>query len=131
MYLGSARAGAVLAGAVIGKSRSQRFVYPIRNLMIARAGSRTSSLDVQVPVSAGRATCAIYPNRFNTMTQQPEDSARLLWVQRTKPMRAPSVFPRALVEGVSAAIIARPQGAITLFQRRGGRYAWDGRDVRC
>ncbi len=60
MYLGLALV-LLLAALWVGIALANRFVDPIRNLMIASSRVSDGDLDVQVPVQPGRGICAISP----------------------------------------------------------------------
>lgn len=117
MYVGLAVV-LLLAALWIGIALANRFVDPIRNLMIASRRVSAGDLDVQVPVQEGRGDLRDLSNGFNRMTQQ-------LKTQREDLLKANEVnekrrqFTEAVVEGVSAGIIGLdPFGAITLVNAR-------------
>lgn len=117
MYVGLAVV-LLLAALWIGIALANRFVDPIRNLMIASRQVSNGDLDVQVPVQEGRGDLRDLSNGFNRMTQQ-------LKTQREELLKANEVnekrrqFTEAVVEGVSAGIIGLdPFGAITLVNAR-------------
>lgn len=117
MYVGLAVV-LLLAALWIGIALANRFVDPIRNLMIASRRVSGGDLDVQVPVQEGRGDLRDLSNGFNRMTQQLKN-------QREELLKANEVnekrrqFTEAVVEGVSAGIIGLdPFGAITLVNAR-------------
>lgn len=117
MYIGLAVV-LLLAALWVGIALANRFVDPIRNLMIASRRVSGGDLDVQVPVQEGRGDLRDLSNGFNRMTQQ-------LKTQREDLLKANEVnekrrqFTEAVVEGVSAGIIGLdPYGAITLVNAR-------------
>ncbi|NMA98962.1 MAG: PAS domain-containing sensor histidine kinase [Phyllobacteriaceae bacterium] len=117
MYVGLAVV-LLLAALWIGIALANRFVDPIRNLMVASRKVSAGDLDVQVPVQEGRGDLRDLSNGFNRMTQQ-------LKTQREELLQANEVnekrrqFTEAVVEGVSAGIIGLdPFGAVTLVNAR-------------
>jgi len=117
MYVGLAVV-LLLAALWIGIALANRFVDPIRNLMVASRRVSAGDLDVQVPVQEGRGDLRDLSNGFNRMTQQ-------LKTQREALLKANEVnekrrqFTEAVVEGVSAGIIGLdPFGAVTLVNAR-------------
>ncbi len=117
MYVGLAVV-LLLAALWIGIALANRFVDPIRNLMIASRRVSGGDLDVQVPVQEGRGDLRDLSNGFNRMTHQ-------LKTQREELLKANEVnekrrqFTEAVVEGVSAGIIGLdPYGAVTLVNAR-------------
>ncbi len=117
MYVGLAVV-LLLAALWVGIALANRFVDPIRNLMLASRRVSAGDLDVQVPVQEGRGDLRDLSNGFNRMTQQ-------LKTQRLDLLKANEVnekrrqFTEAVVEGVSAGIIGLdPFGAITLVNAR-------------
>jgi PAS domain S-box len=117
MYVGLAVV-LLLAALWVGIALANRFVDPIRNLMIASRRVSAGDLDVQVPVQEGRGDLRDLSNGFNSMTRQ-------LKTQRMDLLKANEVnekrrqFTEAVVEGVSAGIIGLdPFGAVTLVNAR-------------
>lgn len=117
MYLGLAVV-LLLAALWVGIALANRFVVPIRNLMIASNRVSQGDLDIQVPVQEGRGDLRDLSNRFNRMTQQ-------LKTQREELVAANEIndkrrqFTEAVVEGVSAGIIGLDAfGGITLVNAR-------------
>ena len=117
MYVGLAVV-LLLAALWVGIALANRFVDPIRNLMVASRRVSAGDLDVQVPVQEGRGDLRDLSNGFNRMTQQ-------LKTQRLDLLKANEVnekrrqFTEAVVEGVSAGIIGLdPFGAVTLVNAR-------------
>lgn len=117
MYVGLAVV-LLLAALWIGIALANRFVDPIRNLMVASRRVSGGDLNVQVPVQEGRGDLRDLSNGFNRMTLQ-------LRSQREELLKANEVnekrrqFTEAVVEGVSAGIIGLdPFGAITLVNAR-------------
>ncbi|WP_449395715.1 HAMP domain-containing protein [Devosia riboflavina] len=108
----------LLAALWIGIALANRFVDPIRNLMIASRRVSGGDLDVRVPVQQGRGDFRDLSNGFNRMTEQ-------LKTQREELLMANEVnekrrqFTEAVVEGVSAGIVGLdPFGAVTLVNAR-------------
>ncbi len=117
MYLGLALV-LLLAALWVGIALANRFVGPIRNLMIASNRVSEGDLDVQVPVQPGRGDLRDLSNRFNTMTQQLK-TQHVALVQANETNEKRRQFTEAVVEGVSAGIIGLDAfGAITLFNAR-------------
>ena len=97
---------------------ANRFVDPIRNLMIASSRVSGGDLDVQVPVEEGSGDLRDLTNRFNRMTQQLR-SQRLALVDANETNEKRRQFTEAVVEGVSAGIVGLdPFGAVTLVNAR-------------
>ncbi len=90
MYLGLALV-LLLAALWIGIALANRFVDPIRNLMIASNRVSEGDLDVQVPVQEGRGDLRDLSSRFNTMTQQLQDAARGAGGSQRDQREAPAV----------------------------------------
>jgi two-component system, NtrC family, nitrogen regulation sensor histidine kinase NtrY len=108
----------LLAALWIGIALANRFVDPIRNLMIASNRVSQGDLDVHVPVPEGRGDLRDLGNRFNRMVHQ-------LRAQREALVNANEVnekrrqFTEAVVEGVSAGIVGHdPKGIVTLVNPR-------------
>lgn len=117
MYIGMALV-LLLAAVWIGIALANRFVDPIRNLMIASSRVSEGDLDVRVPVQEGRGDLRDLTNRFNTMTQQLK-TQRLALVEASETNEKRRQFTEAVVEGVSAGIVGLdPFGAITLVNLR-------------
>ena len=117
MYLGLALV-LLLAALWVGIALANRFVDPIRNLMIASNRVSEGDLDVQVPVQPGRGDLRDLSNRFNTMTRQLK-TQHVALVQANETNEKRRQFTEAVVEGVSAGIIGLDAfGAITLFNAR-------------
>jgi len=117
MYLGLALV-LLLAALWIGIALANRFVDPIRNLMIASNRVSNGDLDVQVPVQPGRGDLRDLSNRFNTMTRQLR-TQRVALLEANESNEKRRQFTEAVVEGVSAGIIGLDTtGAITLFNAR-------------
>jgi two-component system nitrogen regulation sensor histidine kinase NtrY len=117
MYLGLALV-LLLAALWIGIALANRFVDPIRNLMIASSRVSDGDLDVQVPVESGRGDLRDLSDRFNTMTRQLK-TQRVALVRANETNEKRRQFTEAVVEGVSAGIVGLdPFGAITLFNAR-------------
>ncbi len=117
MYLGLALV-LLLAALWVGIALANRFVDPIRNLMIASNRVSEGDLDVQVPVDPGRGDLRDLSNRFNTMTRQLK-TQHVALVQANETNEKRRQFTEAVVEGVSAGIVGLDAfGAITLFNAR-------------
>jgi two-component system nitrogen regulation sensor histidine kinase NtrY len=117
MYLGLALV-LLLAALWVGIALANRFVDPIRNLMIASNRVSEGDLDVQVPVQPGHGDLRDLSDRFNTMTRQLK-TQRVALVQANETNEKRRQFTEAVVEGVSAGIIGiDAAGAITLFNAR-------------
>jgi two-component system, NtrC family, nitrogen regulation sensor histidine kinase NtrY len=117
MYVGLALV-LLLAAVWIGIALANRFVDPIRNLMIASGRVSAGDLDVQLPVREGRGDLRDLLSRFNTMTRQLK-TQRLALVQASETNEKRRQFTEAVVEGVSAGIVGLdPYGAITLVNAR-------------
>ena len=117
MYVGFALV-LLLAALWIGIALANRFVDPIRNLMIASNRVSGGDLDVQVPVREGRGDLRDLLSRFNVMTQQLKTQRQdLLAANETNEKRRQ--FTEAVVEGVSAGIVGLDAyGTITLVNAR-------------
>lgn len=125
MYIGLALV-LLLAALWIGIALANRFVNPIRNLMIASSRVSEGDLDVHVPVQRGRGDLRDLLNRFNTMTQQLKTQREAL-VDANEINEKRRQFTEAVVEGVSAGIVGLdPFGAITLVNARAAEMV--GRD---
>jgi two-component system nitrogen regulation sensor histidine kinase NtrY len=117
MYIGMALV-LLLAAVWIGIALANRFVDPIRNLMIASSRVSDGDLDVRVPVQEGRGDLRDLTNRFNTMTQQLK-TQRVALLEANETNEKRRQFTEAVVEGVSAGIVGLdPFGAITLVNLR-------------
>lgn len=117
MYIGLAVV-LLLAALWIGIALANRFVDPIRNLMIASSRVSRGDLDVQVPVQEGRGDLRDLSNGFNRMTQQLKSQREALLTANEMNEKRRQ-FTEAVVEGVSAGIIGLdPFGAVTLVNAR-------------
>ncbi len=117
MYVGLAVV-LLLAALWIGIALANRFVDPIRNLMIASNRVSKGDLDVQVPVEEGRGDLRDLSSRFNTMTHQLRSQREAL-LSASEMNEKRRQFTEAVVEGVSAGIIGLdPFGAVTLVNAR-------------
>jgi two-component system nitrogen regulation sensor histidine kinase NtrY len=117
MYVGLAVV-LLLAALWIGIALANRFVDPIRNLMIASNRVSSGDLDVQVPVQEGRGDLRDLSNGFNRMTQQLKHQREAL-LTASEMNEKRRQFTEAVVEGVSAGIIGLdPFGAVTLVNAR-------------
>jgi two-component system nitrogen regulation sensor histidine kinase NtrY len=117
MYVGLAVV-LLLAALWIGIALANRFVDPIRNLMIASRRVSRGDLDVQVPVQEGRGDLRDLSNGFNTMTRQLRSQHEAL-VTASAMNEKRRQFTEAVVEGVSAGIVGLDSnGAITLVNYR-------------
>jgi two-component system, NtrC family, nitrogen regulation sensor histidine kinase NtrY len=117
MYVGLAVV-LLLAALWVGIALANRFVNPIRNLMVASYRISGGDLSVQVPVQPGRGDLRDLSNVFNNMTQQLNSQREaLLAANETNEKRRQ--FTEAVVEGVSAGIIGLdPYGRVTLVNAR-------------
>jgi two-component system nitrogen regulation sensor histidine kinase NtrY len=117
MYVGLAVV-LLLAALWIGIALANRFVDPIRHLMIASNRVRQGDLDVRVPVPERRGDFHDLTSRFNTMTQQLKSQREAL-VSANETNEKRRQFTEAVVEGVSAGIVGLdPNGAVTLVNLR-------------
>ncbi|WP_316354423.1 PAS domain-containing sensor histidine kinase [Devosia sp.] len=117
MYVGLAVV-LLLAALWIGIALANRFVDPIRNLMIASNRVSKGDLDVQVPVQEGRGDLRDLSNGFNRMTEQLKSQREAL-LTASEMNEKRRQFTEAVVEGVSAGIIGLdPFGAVTLVNAR-------------
>lgn len=117
MYVGLALV-LLLAALWIGIALANRFVDPIRNLMIASSRVSEGDLDVQVPVQPGSGDFRDLSNQFNTMTQQLK-TQRVALLEASETNEKRRQFTEAVVEGVSAGIVGLDAfGAITLVNFR-------------
>ena len=117
MYVGLAVV-VLLAALWIGIALANRFVDPIRNLMIASNRVSRGELDVQVPVQEGRGDFRDLSNGFNRMTQQLKSQREALLTANEMNEKRRQ-FTEAVVEGVSAGIIGLdPFGSVTLVNAR-------------
>jgi two-component system nitrogen regulation sensor histidine kinase NtrY len=117
MYVGLAVV-LLLAALWIGIALANRFVDPIRNLMVASNRVSQGDLDVEVPVREGRGDLRDLINRFNRMVAQLRHQREAL-VSANEVNEKRRQFTEAVVEGVSAGIIGLdPFGAVTLVNAR-------------
>ncbi|WP_224703702.1 sensor histidine kinase NtrY-like [Devosia aquimaris] len=117
MYVGLAVV-LLLAALWIGIALANRFVDPIRNLMIASTRVSGGDLDVQVPVREGSGDLRDLSNVFNTMTRQLKTQREALLAANEMNEKRRQ-FTEAVVEGVSAGIIGLdPFGTVTLANAR-------------
>jgi len=117
MYVGLAVV-LLLAALWIGIALANRFVDPIRNLMIASNRVSKGELDVQVPVQDGTGDLRDLSNGFNRMTEQLKSQREAL-LTASEMNEKRRQFTEAVVEGVSAGIIGLdPFGAVTLVNAR-------------
>jgi two-component system nitrogen regulation sensor histidine kinase NtrY len=117
MYVGMAVV-LLLAALWIGIALANRFVDPIRNLMVASRRVSGGDLDVQVPVQEGRGDLRDLSNGFNRMTQQLRQQ-RLALLAANEVNEKRRQFTEAVVEGVSAGIVGLDAyGAVTLVNAR-------------
>lgn len=114
MYVGLALV-LLLAALWIGIALANRFVSPIRNLMIASNRVSRGELDVSVPVGDDKGDLEDLGRRFNRMTQQ-LTSQRSALVQASETNEKRRQFTEAVLEGVSAGIAGLdPFGRVTLI----------------
>ena len=117
MYVGLAVV-LLLAALWVGIALANRFVDPIRNLMIASRRVSAGDLEVQVPVQEGRGDLRDLSNGFNRMTQQLRTQREAL-VNANEVNEKRRQFTEAVVEGVSAGIIGLDSfGAVNLVNAR-------------
>lgn len=113
MYVGLALV-LLLAALWIGIAFANRFVAPIRHLMIASHRVSGGDLDVQVPIGEDKGDFHDLALGFNQMTQQ-LNQQRAALVQANETNEKRRQFTEAVVEGVSAGIIGLdPYGVVTL-----------------
>lgn len=113
MYVGFALV-LLLAALWIGIALANRFVAPIRNLMIASNRVSQGDLDVQVPLVERQGDLHDLSSGFNRMTEQlvSQRNALVLANETNEKRRQ---FTEAVVEGASAGIVGLdPFGAVTL-----------------
>ncbi|GHA11813.1 two-component sensor histidine kinase [Devosia pacifica] len=117
MYVGLAVV-LLLAALWIGIALANRFVDPIRNLMVASNRVSRGDLDVQVPVREGRGDLRDLINRFNRMVEQLHSQREAL-VTASAMNEKRRQFTEAVVEGVSAGIVGLDAfGAVNLVNAR-------------
>jgi two-component system nitrogen regulation sensor histidine kinase NtrY len=118
MYLGLALV-LLLAALWIGIALANRFVDPIRNLMVASNRVSQGDLDVLVPSVRGRRGDLFdLIGGFNRMTQQLKTQREAL-VHANETNEKRRQFTEAVVEGVSAGIVGLDAfGAVTLVNLR-------------
>ncbi|MCB1516031.1 MAG: HAMP domain-containing protein, partial [Hyphomicrobiaceae bacterium] len=110
----------VLAAVWLGMAMANRFVDPIRNLMVASNRVSKGQLDTRVPSEGGGGDLHDLSVRFNQMVAQLESQRQAL-VDANDNAEKRRQFTEAVVEGVSAGVIGLdPDGAITLANRRAG-----------
>lgn len=116
MYLGLSLV-LLLAALWIGMALANRFVDPIRNLMIASSLVSQGKLDVQVPIKDKSGDLHDLGQRFNRMIEQLQSQRQeLLDANETNELRRQ--FTEAVVEGVSAGVVGLDaDGAITLVNK--------------
>ncbi len=117
MYLGLALV-LLLAALWIGMALANRFVDPIRNLMIASSRVSEGHLEVKVPIEDKSGDLHDLGKRFNSMVDQLKNQRQdLLDANETNELRRQ--FTEAVVEGVSAGVVGLDaDGAITLVNQR-------------
>lgn len=113
MYVGLALV-LLLAALWIGIAFANRFVAPIRNLMVASNRVSKGDLNVQVPIAEQNGDLHDLAFGFNRMTDQLKNQREaLVLANETNEKRRQ--FTEAVVEGVSAGIVGLdPYGAVTL-----------------
>jgi two-component system nitrogen regulation sensor histidine kinase NtrY len=117
MYVGLAVV-LLLAALWIGIALANRFVDPIRSLMVASNRVSQGDLEIEIPVREGRGDLRDLINRFNRMVQQLRSQREAL-VSASEMNEKRRQFTEAVVEGVSAGIIGLdPFGAVTLVNAR-------------
>ncbi len=114
MYVGVAFV-LLLAALWLGIALANRFVAPIRNLMVAANRMSTGDLQVDVPVTEKRGDLHDLSMQFNRMTRQLRQQRRAL-VQASETNEKRRQFTEAVLEGVSAGIVGlNPFGQVTLI----------------
>ncbi|GLQ57764.1 sensor histidine kinase NtrY-like [Devosia nitrariae] len=117
MYVGLAVV-LLLAALWIGIALANRFVDPIRYLMVASNRVSQGDLEVRVPAREGRGDLRDLIDRFNRMIEQLRSQREAL-VSASQMNEKRRQFTEAVVEGVSAGIIGLdPYGAATLVNAR-------------
>lgn len=113
LYVGVALV-VLLAALWIGIALANRFVTPIRNLMLASNRVSRGDLSSRVPVTETKGDLRELTERFNRMTEQLEQQRdALMMANETNEKRRQ--FTEAVVGGVSAGIVGLdPYGIITL-----------------
>ncbi len=113
MYVGLALV-LLLAALWIGIAFANRFVAPIRNLMVASNRVSQGDLNVRVPIEEREGDLHDLASGFNRMTRQlGSQREALMLANETNEKRRQ--FTEAVVEGVSAGIVGLdPYGAVTL-----------------
>ena len=113
MYVGVAFV-LLLAALWLGIALANRFVAPIRNLIIASNRMSQGDLQVDVPVTERSGDLHDLSMQFNRMTRQLRQQRRAL-VQANEINEKRRQFTEAVVEGVSAGIVGLdPFGQVTL-----------------
>jgi len=113
MYVGLALV-LLLAALWIGIAFANRFVAPIRNLMVASNRMSEGDLNVQVPVSERQGDLHDLSIRFNRMAQQIKSQQHAL-IQASDTNEKRRQFTEAVLEGVSSGIVGLdPHGVVTL-----------------
>lgn len=117
MYLGLAVI-LLLAAVWLGMAMANRFIDPIRNLMVASNRVSKGQLDTQVPIDDANGDLRDLAVRFNQMVAQ-LDSQRQALLDANDNNEKRRQFTEAVVEGVSAGVIGLDGfGAITLANQR-------------
>lgn len=117
MYIGLALV-LLLAALWIGMALANRFVDPIRNLMIASNRVSQGKLDVRVPVRDNRGDLRDLSVRFNRMVGQLRSQRQAL-LDANDNNEKRRQFTEAVVEGVSAGVLGLdPYNIITLANQR-------------
>ena len=113
MYIGVAFV-MLLAALWIGIALANRFVAPIRNLMIASNRMSKGDLQVDVPITEKTGDLHDLSMQFNRMTGQLRQQRRAL-VQANETNEKRRQFTEAVLEGVSAGIVGLDAyGQVTL-----------------
>ncbi len=113
MYFGVAFV-LLLAALWLGIALANRFVSPIRNLMIAANRMSTGDLKVDVPITEKAGDLHDLSMQFNRMTRQLRQQRRAL-VQASETNEKRRQFTEAVLEGVSAGIVGLDSdGQVTL-----------------
>lgn len=110
----------VLAAVWLGMAMANRFVDPIRNLMVASNRVSRGQLDTRVPAEESVGDLHDLSIRFNQMVGQLESQRQAL-IDANENAEKRRQFTEAVVEGVSAGVVGLDSdGTITLANKRAG-----------